>query len=364
MRPAPASRLLRLGRHGAALLLCGTALALGARSMDALRNSDESTPPAVTAGMLATGATAPPRGDDRPRIVTPEATPTAQPAEPTPAAPSPTPEAGPAFTYRVEPGDTLLGIATRHGIQMDTLLMNNPDLDPDAPLTVGTDLVIPTADGVLHQVAPGETVWDLASYYGTDVEAVLNFAPNGLRDGASVRAGQTLLFPGGRRPPAVVSAPATPSPEPSPTASPTAPARAAASPTASPTATTSPTATPTPSPSPTATPTPTPSPTPLSGPTVGTPGTPERDQRMMEIIRAAFSRYGLNVDFAIEVARCESRLDPSAVGAAGELGLFQLHPRGVGYGYTRETLLDPVENSRIAAAHVAKHGWSAWTCAR
>ena len=387
MRPNPANRLARFGRHGAALLLCGCALALGVRSIDAIRSTDEPAPQ-VAAVPAARGLAPPapardagPPAAPRDVAVNQDPTPTAQPS------PTPEPPRGPASTYRVAPGDTLAAIAARFGIRLATILENNPGLDPHAPLPVGRELVIPAADGILHRMAAGETVWQMAAFFGVTVEAVVSFRPNGLTDPADVQVGQLLLFPGGRRPPAAVSAPPTPAPTEPPAQPAAPPAQAAAAPTEPPPAqpqpaqtqppAPSPTATPTPSPtpSPTATPTPTATPAPAATPVpapapepVPPPPAPEstadREARMIAIIRAAFSRLGLDTEFAIRVARCESGLNPNAVGAAGELGLFQLHPRGVGYGYPREVLLDPAENSRITAEYVAKHGWGAWSCAR
>lgn len=395
MRPNPANRLARFGRHGAALLLCGSALALGVRSIDAIRSTDEPAPQVAAVPAAAMGVVPPapardagPPAAPRDVAVNQEPTPTAQPS------PTSEPPRGPASSYRVAPGDTLAAIAARFGIRLATILENNPGLDPDAPLQVGLELVIPAADGILHRMAAGETVWQMAAYFGVTVEAVVSFRPNGLSNPAQVQVGQLLLFPGGRRPAAAVAAPPAPSPQPAEPPAP--PAGAAAGPAQPPDAgpqptqpppptppppapSPSPTATATPSPSPTPSPTATPAPAATSTPTA-TPApapapqpvppppapesTAEREARMMAIIRAAFSRLGLDTEFAIRVARCESGLNPNAVGAAGELGLFQLHPRGVGYGYPREVLLDPAENSRIAAEYVAKHGWGAWSCAR
>lgn len=45
-------------------------------------------------------------------------------------------------TYTVKPGDTPSGIAERLDIDVDDLLAENPDVDPDA-LTVGDELTLP-----------------------------------------------------------------------------------------------------------------------------------------------------------------------------------------------------------------------------
>lgn len=61
-----------------------------------------------------------------------------------------------------------------------------------------------------------------------------------------------------------------------------------------------------------------------------------------EIVDTIYDRaaaHGMSGAYLLQVARCESTLDPYAVGARGEQGLFQLHPRGMGLrfwsmGYT------------------------------
>lgn len=88
-----------------------------------------------------------------------------------------------------------------------------------------------------------------------------------------------------------------------------------------------------------------------------------------DVFREAF---GEGWRFAWRVASCESvGFRPSVVygpetGAAGELGLFQLHPRGVlpsfyAAGYTDP--FDPLQQIAHVAAYTAQNGFGAWTCA-
>lgn len=64
------------------------------------------------------------------------------------------------------------------------------------------------------------------------------------------------------------------------------------------------------------------------------------------------------VDTALRIMSCESNGDPNAVGAQGELGLFQVHPR-----WHSDATLDPLGNVR-AAYRISNGGrdWSAWSC--
>jgi LysM repeat protein len=75
----------------------------------------------------------------------------------------PTPE--PTYvTYTVQTGDTVAAIAARYGIQTETLLWNNPDLnaDPDS-INIGQQILIPSRDGILYTVKLGDTLTDIAA---------------------------------------------------------------------------------------------------------------------------------------------------------------------------------------------------------
>lgn len=87
------------------------------------------------------------------------------------------------------------------------------------------------------------------------------------------------------------------------------------------------------------------------------------------ILRAAASEFGVDADELVAIAWCESRFDPLAVGAAGEVGVLQFKVRTfvanaklLGYGL--EDLLDVRAQARTAAAKIAREGTWAWTCAR
>jgi LysM repeat protein len=124
--------------------------------------------------------------------------------EPTPeAAPEPTPELQPAyFLYTVQPGDTVSGIAAVFAISPTYILWNNPDViyDPNLVL-VGEELLIPSVDGIIYHVKPGDTLSDIAALYQIDVESILAFAPNGLTSPANAIAGMVLVLPGAVPPP-------------------------------------------------------------------------------------------------------------------------------------------------------------------
>ena len=105
-------------------------------------------------------------------------------------------------TYRVEAGDTVLGIASRFGLQPETIQWSNTTLErnPDL-LQIGDELKILPVDGVLHTVVAGDTLSSLATKYKTDVGAIVGYGNNGLADAsAALIIGSEIVVPGGIKP--------------------------------------------------------------------------------------------------------------------------------------------------------------------
>ena len=104
----------------------------------------------------------------------------------------------PAHAYVVAQGDTLSGIASRHGVSTRAVAEANRIADPDL-VVAGTTLVIPDASGgttsVTHVVQPGETLSHIAAQYGVSVSALA--AANGIADPNRIRSGVTLAVAGG-----------------------------------------------------------------------------------------------------------------------------------------------------------------------
>jgi len=126
-----------------------------------------------------------------------------QTAETLAAATETTPEPEPSyFTYVVQQGDTAASIAARHGLQLESLLWNNPELrtDPDL-LYIGQELTIPTKDGILYTVKLGDTLLDVAAIYQADVENIVGLSANEIGNADSVLDGAVLLLPGAVPPP-------------------------------------------------------------------------------------------------------------------------------------------------------------------
>ncbi len=93
--------------------------------------------------------------------------------------------------YRVQSGDTLVGIASKHDVSMMTVWWANKLASKD-DLKVGQILVIPPVSGLVVTVAEGDTMESIASKNG--IEAIDIMAVNGLEDPTLV-IGQTIILP-------------------------------------------------------------------------------------------------------------------------------------------------------------------------
>lgn len=115
-------------------------------------------------------------------------------------APDPSPDAPRRYTVRR--GDTLGGIAARHGTSVDALLQANPNVRNRNLIFPGQQLAMPDAAGASrHTVRAGDTLGGIAASRGTTVDALLQANP-GIRNRNLIYAGQSLALPGGGTPPA------------------------------------------------------------------------------------------------------------------------------------------------------------------
>ena len=106
------------------------------------------------------------------------------------------------FTYTIQPGDTMGGIAANYGISEAYLLWNNPlvSVDPDL-LYIGSTLLVPGVDGIVYNVTLGDTLSDIAAYYDVTVDSIVSFGPNDLTSPDSLIDGTVLVIPGAVPPP-------------------------------------------------------------------------------------------------------------------------------------------------------------------
>ena len=117
-------------------------------------------------------------------------------------------------TVVVQPGDTLTGIARRHGVSVRRLVELNDLANPNRILAgqrlrVGRDGsgsagASPTPPrSTIHVVNRGSTLWGIARHYGISVSAIV--AANSLANPSRIFAGQRLVIPSGRVPTAVAA---------------------------------------------------------------------------------------------------------------------------------------------------------------
>jgi murein DD-endopeptidase MepM/ murein hydrolase activator NlpD len=119
--------------------------------------------------------------------------------------------------YVVQRGDTLFRIAQAAGTSVEQLAQLNGIADPGS-IQVGDRLLVPSAETVsaappaaltsevFHVVLPGETLFRIATQYGTTVNAVTG--ANSIGDASLIYPGQTLLIPGVQPPQLMTERPA------------------------------------------------------------------------------------------------------------------------------------------------------------
>lgn len=105
-----------------------------------------------------------------------------------------------SFAYEVGDGDSLGVIADRFGLTVASLLGSNRQIANANLLQVGEEITVPTRDGVLHEIAPGETLSSVIEYLDADYDETVALRANRIGDPNLIRAGQTVLFVGGVRP--------------------------------------------------------------------------------------------------------------------------------------------------------------------
>src|SRR5205814_3121896 len=72
-------------------------------------------------------------------------------------------------TYVVAPGDTLTSVASRFGVNVETVQFAN-NLASTSVLQIGQPLQVPAVAGPLYVVQPGESLAEIAERYGVDLE--------------------------------------------------------------------------------------------------------------------------------------------------------------------------------------------------
>ncbi len=104
------------------------------------------------------------------------------------------------LAYEVRGNDTLVDIAVRNGISLDTLLWAN-DFAPDQLLYLGTRLRIPPIDGVIYTVAEDDALHEIAEVYQSNPVAIAEYNRIGLS--TTLVEGMELIIPYGVLPEAL-----------------------------------------------------------------------------------------------------------------------------------------------------------------
>jgi murein DD-endopeptidase MepM/ murein hydrolase activator NlpD len=114
----------------------------------------------------------------------------------------------PSFiVYTVQEGDTVGSVASRFGIASTSILWNNLDLENADQLSLGQQIRVPNSDGIVYEVRLGDTLTDIAGYFGANVQDILDFPANNLKNVDDIVENQTVFIPNGTMP-----APAQPDP--------------------------------------------------------------------------------------------------------------------------------------------------------
>lgn len=114
--------------------------------------------------------------------------------------------------HTVRRGETLSGIASRHGTTIRALADANGISNPNR-IAAGTKLVVPSGAGAAstpasttYTVQRGDTLGRIASKAGTSIASLVE--TNGIRNANLIRIGQVLTLPGAAASPSAPSAPA------------------------------------------------------------------------------------------------------------------------------------------------------------
>lgn len=103
---------------------------------------------------------------------------------------------GPAIvTYTVQNGDTLWDIAARYNTDVESIMALN-SLTRSSSLKIGQTLRILTIKGTVHKVRAGDTLSTIANSYGVGIDTIVQ--ANGIANQNALAIGQELIIPGGK----------------------------------------------------------------------------------------------------------------------------------------------------------------------
>ncbi|MBN2471932.1 MAG: M23 family metallopeptidase [Anaerolineae bacterium] len=103
------------------------------------------------------------------------------------------------ISYTIEEGDTVEAIATRFGLEKDTIAWSN-DRNVVFALRPGNELYIMPVDGVYYRALVDETIQSIADKYDVDPYDIINSEFNtlfGATPADTIRSGEYVVVPGG-----------------------------------------------------------------------------------------------------------------------------------------------------------------------
>lgn len=113
-------------------------------------------------------------------------------------------------TYTVIRGDTMWSIARKHGLSLNELLVNNPQITNSELILPGQKINVPINGTTTYTVVLGDTLWQIARNYNVGLSDLMAVNPQ-ITNPALIIPGQTINIPSSTSVPGTPSEPTTPS---------------------------------------------------------------------------------------------------------------------------------------------------------
>jgi len=180
----------RKARTSAAMI--GLAISMGATSFLLPQQGDEAL--AVEPIASEPTLTTLPVGVPTPASVPTESEPDVAQLSKLPRAKSAAPaQSAPVVQHDVQDGQTLWEVSQTYKVAPEAIAASN-SVQPNANLSVGQQLKIPTVNGIVHEAKPGETVQSVSRSYGVEPDRVKT--ANGVSASGQLRTGESVAVPG------------------------------------------------------------------------------------------------------------------------------------------------------------------------
>lgn len=84
-------------------------------------------------------------------------------------------------------------------------------------------------------------------------------------------------------------------------------------------------------------------------------------KKLESTITKLAEEHDIDPKLALDIAKAESSLNPEAIGKAGEVGLYQIHPKYLNYitktvtgrTYSKKELMDPALNAKVGIGYMS-----------